>query len=155
MDSVDLEVLKSSERWLADGHRVLLVTVVKTWGSSPRPVGALLAVRADGRVVGSVSGGCIEDDLIDRVRQRGIEQERPQALKYGVSAQEAHRFGLPCGGTIQLVLEPLTLASGIAELCARWRQAGSSRARSTWRRALRASNPRRRRTASSSTGRRC
>jgi xanthine dehydrogenase accessory factor len=118
MDSVDLEVMKSCARWLADGHRVLLVTVVKTWGSSPRPVGAMLAVRADGRVVGSVSGGCIEDDLIDRVRQRGIEQERPQALKYGVSAQEAHRFGLPCGGTIELVLEPLTLASGIAELCA-------------------------------------
>ncbi|SAK58190.1 putative xanthine dehydrogenase accessory factor [Caballeronia ptereochthonis] len=67
-------------------------------------------------MVGSVSGGCIEDDPIDRVRQRGIEQERPQALKYGVSAQEAHRFGLPCGGTIQLVLEPLTLASGLAEL---------------------------------------
>ncbi|MEX3856590.1 XdhC family protein [Paraburkholderia sp. BR10923] len=118
MDSVDLEVLKSSARWLADGHRVLLVTVVKTWGSSPRPVGAMLAVRADGQVVGSVSGGCIEDDLIDRVRQRGIEQESPQVLKYGVSAQEAHRFGLPCGGTIQLVLEPLTLASDIAGLCA-------------------------------------
>jgi len=101
MDSVDLEVLKSSARWLADAHRVLLVTVVKTWGSSPRPVGAMLAARADGHVVGSVSGGCIEDDLIDRVRQRGIEQERPQALKYGISAQEAHRFGLPCGGTIR------------------------------------------------------
>jgi len=118
MDSVDLEVLKCSARWLAGGHRVLLVTVVKTWGSSPRPVGAMLAVRADGHVVGSVSGGCIEDDLIDRVRQRSIEQERPQALTYGVSALEAHRFGLPCGGTIQLVLEPLTLASGITELCA-------------------------------------
>ncbi len=95
---LDLEVLKSSARWLADGHRVLLVTVVKTWGSSPRPVGAMLAVRADGHVAGSGSGGCIEDDLIDRVRQRGLEQERPQALKYGVSAQEAHRFGLHCGG---------------------------------------------------------
>lgn len=118
MDSVDLDVLKSSARWLADGHRVLLVTVVKTWGSLPRPVGAMLAVRADGHVVGAVSGGCIEDDLIDRVRQRGIEQERSPALKYGVSVQEAYRFGLPCGGSIQLVLEPLTLASGIAELCA-------------------------------------
>ncbi|WMY08034.1 XdhC family protein [Paraburkholderia phenoliruptrix] len=117
MDSVDLEVLKSSARWLDEGHRALLVTVVKTWGSSPRPEGAMLAVRDDGLVVGSVSGGCIEDDLIDRVRQRGIEQTHPEAVKYGITAEEAHRFGLPCGGTIQLVLEPLTRQSGIAELC--------------------------------------
>jgi xanthine dehydrogenase accessory factor len=117
MDSVDLEVLKSSARWLEEGHRALLVTVVKTWGSSPRPEGAMLAVRDDGLVVGSVSGGCIEDDLIDRVRQKGIEQTRPEAVKYGITAEEAHRFGLPCGGTIQLVLEPLTTQSGIADLC--------------------------------------
>lgn len=117
MDSVDLEVLKSSARWLAEGHRALLVTVVKTWGSSPRPEGAMLAVRDDGLVVGSVSGGCIEDDLIDRVRQKGIEQTHPEAVKYGITAEEAHRFGLPCGGTIQLVLEPLAAQSGIAELC--------------------------------------
>ena len=117
MDSVDLEVLKSSERWLEQGHRALLVTVVKTWGSSPRPEGAMLAIRDDGLVVGSVSGGCIEDDLIERVRQRGIEQTLPEAVKYGITAEEAHRFGLPCGGTIQLVLEPLTQASGIATLC--------------------------------------
>lgn len=117
MESVDLEVLRSSVRWLAEGHRVLLVTVVKTWGSSPRPQGAMLAVRDDGLVVGSVSGGCIEDDLIDRVRRAGIEQTRPEAVKYGISAEEAHRFGLPCGGTIELVLEPLTQASRIEELC--------------------------------------
>ncbi|CAG4914703.1 XdhC family protein [Paraburkholderia gardini] len=117
MDSVDLEVLKSSARWLEQGHRALLVTVVKTWGSSPRPEGAMLVVRDDGLVVGSVSGGCIEDDLIDRVRRCGIEQTRPEAVKYGITAEEAHRFGLPCGGTIQLVLEPLTKESGIAELC--------------------------------------
>jgi xanthine dehydrogenase accessory factor len=116
MESVDLEVLKSSARWLEQGHRALLVTVVKTWGSSPRPEGAMLAVRDDGLVAGSVSGGCIEDDLIDRVRRHGIEQTLPEVVKYGVTAEEAHRFGLPCGGTIQLVLEPLTLASGIAEL---------------------------------------
>ena len=68
MDSVDLEVLKRSAEWLDSGRRVLLVTVVKTWGSSPRPEGAMLAVRDDGLVVGSVSGGCIEDDIIDRTR---------------------------------------------------------------------------------------
>ncbi|WP_059410453.1 XdhC family protein [Cupriavidus basilensis] len=116
MDSVDLEVLKSSVRWMAEGHRTLLVTVVRTWGSSPRPEGAMLAVRDDGLVVGSVSGGCIEDDLIDRVRREGIAGARPESVKYGISAEEAHRFGLPCGGTIELVTEPLGPASGLAEL---------------------------------------
>ena len=107
MDSVDLEVLKTSVRWLEQGRRVLLVTVVKTWGSSPRPEGAMLALRDDGVVIGSVSGGCIEDDLIDRVRREGLHYTKPEAVKYGISAEEAHRFGLPCGGTLQLVLEPL------------------------------------------------
>lgn len=117
MESVDLEVLRSSVRWLAEGRGVLLVTVVKTWGSSPRPQGAMLAVRDDGLVVGSVSGGCIEDDLIERVRNAGIAQTRPEAVKYGITAEEAHRFGLPCGGTIELVLEPLGRASRIDTLC--------------------------------------
>src|ERR1700710_2255524 len=119
MDSVNLEVLKASVRWIENGRRVLLVTVVKTWGSSPRPEGAMLAICEDGSVLGSVSGGCIEDDLIDRVRRLGIEQTCPEAMKYGISADEAHRFGLPCGGTIELVLEPLTRASGIDDLCRR------------------------------------
>ncbi|MDF3889347.1 XdhC family protein [Cupriavidus basilensis] len=116
MDSVDLEVLKSSVRWLAEGHRTLLVTVVRTWGSSPRPEGAMLAVRDDGLVVGSVSGGCIEDDIIDRVRREGIASGRPEAVKYGISAEEAHRFGLPCGGTIELVTEPLSADSHLDAL---------------------------------------
>jgi xanthine dehydrogenase accessory factor len=98
------------------GRRVLLVTVVKTWGSSPRPPGAMLAVRDDGHVVGSVSGGCIEDDLIDRVRSEGLKATKCEVVTYGVSADEARRFGLPCGGTIQLVLEPLTKESGILAL---------------------------------------
>ncbi|NIF70918.1 MULTISPECIES: XdhC family protein [unclassified Burkholderia] len=119
MDSVNLEVLKACVDWIERGRRVLLVTVVRTWGSSPRPEGAMLAICEDGAVVGSVSGGCIEDDLIERVRRLGIAQTLPEALSYGVSADEAHRFGLPCGGTIELVLEPLTPASGIAQLCRR------------------------------------
>lgn len=116
MDSVDLEVLKRSADWLESGRRVLLVTVVKTWGSSPRPEGAMLAVREDGHVVGSVSGGCIEDDIIDRVRREGMTATKCEAVTYGVSADEARRFGLPCGGTIRLVLEPLTRESGILAL---------------------------------------
>ena len=116
MDSVDLEVLRKSAEWLADGRRVLLVTVVKTWGSSPRPPGALLAVRDDGHVVGSVSGGCIEDDIVERSRREGAYVTEPRTVTYGVSADDARKFGLPCGGTIQLVLEPLTAQSRIDEL---------------------------------------
>ena len=116
MDSVDLEVLKRCAEWLNAGRRVLLVTVVKTWGSSPRPPGAMLAVRDDGLVEGSVSGGCIEDDIVGRVREDGMTAARCEVVTYGVSADEARRFGLPCGGTIQLVLEPLTKASDIEAL---------------------------------------
>ena len=119
MDSIDLEVLKTSAAWIKAGHRCELVTVTKTWGSSPRPIGATLAICDDGRVVGSVSGGCIEDDLIDRVRRHGIERTLPEVVSYGISADEAHRFGLPCGGTIELALEPLSPDSGVAELLER------------------------------------
>jgi xanthine dehydrogenase accessory factor len=118
MDSVDLEVLKRCAEWQRDGRRVLLVTVVKTWGSSPRPPGAMLAVRDDGLVEGSVSGGCIEDDIVGRVRQHGMTAQKCDVVTYGVTADEARRFGLPCGGTIQLVLEPLTESSDIAALLA-------------------------------------
>jgi len=116
MDSVDLEVLKRSAEWIDEGRRVLLVTVVKTWGSSPRPEGAMLAVREDGLVVGSVSGGCIEDDIVDRTRREGQKSTRCEVVTYGVTADEARRFGLPCGGTIQLVLEPLNRESGVRAL---------------------------------------
>src|SRR4051812_12394015 len=104
MDSIDLEVLKTVAGWIADGRRCELVTVVKTWGSSPRPEGAMLAIADDGCVVGSVSGGCIEDDLIARVRQHGITRTVPEIVTYGITADEAHRFGLPCGGTIELAI---------------------------------------------------
>ncbi|MBC3935028.1 XdhC family protein [Undibacterium rugosum] len=116
MDSMDLEVLKTCARWQQQGKACLLVTVVTTWGSSPRPVGSMLVLNAHGQVAGSVSGGCIEDDLIARVQQQGIVQSVPERVTYGVSAEEAHRFGLPCGGTIQLVLEPVGPRSQIAEL---------------------------------------
>jgi xanthine dehydrogenase accessory factor len=117
VESMDLEVLNTSARWLADGKPVLTATVVRTWGSSPRPEGAMLAIRGDGLVVGSVSGGCIEDDLIERMRRGDIDMTRPSVVRYGIAAEEAHRFGLPCGGTLELVLEPLTRASNIDALC--------------------------------------
>jgi xanthine dehydrogenase accessory factor len=107
MDSLDTEVLKQARDWVLAGHVVHLATVVKTWGSAPRQAGAMLAVRKDGRVVGSVSGGCIEDDLIVRAQQERLPN-KPEWVRYGVSQDEAARFGLPCGGTLRLIIEPLT-----------------------------------------------
>lgn len=109
MESVDVRVLRTARDWHAEGHRLLLVSVLRTWGSSPRPVGAMMALRDDGRCVGSVSGGCIEDDLIQRYTRAhggcGIPEGAPAVVRYGVTADEAHRFGLPCGGTLELLLE--------------------------------------------------
>jgi xanthine dehydrogenase accessory factor len=119
MDSVDLQVIRTAREWVAGGHRVVLATVIKTWGSAPRPIGALSAVRGDGMVVGSVSGGCIEDDMILRVKNGTLAENSPVTTRYGVSAEEAQRFGLPCGGTLELVLEPLSARSGLDDLLAR------------------------------------
>ncbi|MDH0300986.1 MULTISPECIES: XdhC family protein [unclassified Pseudomonas] len=123
MESIDLLVLRTTFDWLQAGHRVLLATVARTWGSSPRPVGSMMALRNDGRVVGSVSGGCIEDDLIHRYTTAyggpGLPQGTPEVVRYGVSADEAHRFGLPCGGTLELILEFSPAIEALQPLLAR------------------------------------
>src|SRR2546425_2180305 len=116
MDSVDIEVLRTAEQWRQSGHRAALGTIVKTWGSAPRPVGAMVAIRDDGQIVGSVSGGCVEDDLVDKVKEKFAAAKKPELITYGVTNEEATRWGLPCGGTLQLVLEPISEKSGLAEL---------------------------------------
>jgi xanthine dehydrogenase accessory factor len=116
MDSVDLEVVRSALKWTEGGHRATLGTVVHTWGSAPRPVGAMLVIRDDGQVMGSVSGGCVEDDLIDKVKSRAIAAARPEVTTYGVTQEQATRYGLPCGGTLQLVLEPVSVESKLKDL---------------------------------------
>ncbi len=121
MDSLDLQVLGQAREWRRGGHAVWLVTVLETWGSAPRPPGALLAMRDDGLVVGSVSGGCVEDDLIDRVRN-GERVATPSLIAYGVTKEEAARFGLPCGGNLRLVQEPLLETRWIDEVLERTTQ---------------------------------
>jgi xanthine dehydrogenase accessory factor len=106
MNSTDYIVLKTALTWLREGRRIAIATVVQTWGSSPRPVGSWLAIRDDGQVVGSVSGGCVEDDLIRRVQTEILIRNIPEMVVYGVSREEAARFGLPCGGTLRLLVEP-------------------------------------------------
>lgn len=119
MNSMDVEVLRSAIDWLERGRRVVLGTVVRTWGSAPRPPGSWMVIRDDGQVAGSVSGGCIEDDLIARVQRGELAAQLPQLTTYGASAEEAQRFGLPCGGTVQVVLEPLSAQSQLRELLGR------------------------------------
>jgi xanthine dehydrogenase accessory factor len=107
MDALNRETLVAARQWRDAGYRVVLATVTHTWGSSPRPVGSVLGVREDGLVRGSVSGGCIEDDLIHRMIHGGLALAAPQCVSYGLDADEAHQYGLPCGGTLELLLEPL------------------------------------------------
>lgn len=120
MEDLDTFVLRTALKWHNQGTPVMLVTVARTWGSSPRPPGSLMAINGMGDTVGSVSGGCIEDDLIHRIRQEGVQAVctggLPSILRYGISADAAHRFGLPCGGTVELVLEPLSAHSRLQEL---------------------------------------
>ena len=118
MDSLDLQVLGQARDWFNEGHKVWLVTVIETWGSAPRPPGALLCLRGDGLVAGSVSGGCVEDDLIDRLRH-GERVATPSLITYGVTKEEAARFGLPCGGNLRLVQEPLQSVAWIDDVLAR------------------------------------
>ena len=120
MENLDLIVLRALRDWRLAGQPALLATVVRTWGSSPRPVGSTLALRGDGTLVGSVSGGCIEDDLIARHAHgaSSAPPARPARVSYGIDAEEAHRFGLPCGGTLELLLEFDPQPAPLAELVA-------------------------------------
>lgn len=116
MDSLDRQVLSAVRRWSEAGHRYALVTVARTFGSAPRPAGAWMALREDGLVQGSVSGGCIEDDLLRRMASGRLAGEKPFRLDYGVTREEARRYGLPCGGTLELVVEPAPAPALLAEL---------------------------------------
>src|SRR5690625_6385911 len=108
MENLGLKVLRTLLQWRQAGRHALLATVVRTWGSSPLPIGSIMALCDDGQVVGSVSGGCIEDDLIYRYSQLYQAGEMPQGVPefvcYGIKDDEKHRFGLPCVDTIELFL---------------------------------------------------
>jgi xanthine dehydrogenase accessory factor len=108
MQAVDQEVLQTVRDWLRAGCSCWLATVIETWGSSPRPVGSLFACDTEGRVVGSLSGGCVEDDLLEKLTTGALARTAPQYFRYGITAEETEKFGLPCGGSLHIVIEPLT-----------------------------------------------
>lgn len=107
MQAVDQAVLSQVRDWLLAGDACWLATIVATYGSSPRPVGSLLACKADGSLIGSLSGGCVEDDLIEKLIAGELVDRSPQLLKYGLAPEDTEKLGLPCGGHLHLVVEPL------------------------------------------------
>ncbi len=98
------DILQQAASWRGAGKGVALATVVKTWGSSPRPAGAKLAVADDGAFVGSVSGGCVEGAVIEEA-QATIADGKPRLLDFGVSDEQAWEVGLACGGKIEIFVE--------------------------------------------------
>jgi len=120
----DTEVLATACRWLQAGQRVALVTVIRTWGSSPRPPGSLLAMTNAGALVGSVSGGCVEEDLLARFRDGELADPFPTLVDFGIDRAEAGRLGLPCGGRLELLVEELAAAQPVEALRARLQTGG-------------------------------
>jgi xanthine/CO dehydrogenase XdhC/CoxF family maturation factor len=104
MLATDTDILKAAEDWRRNGREVALATVVQTWGSAPRPVGANLVIDADGNFLGSVSGGCVEGAVVAEALDV-IESGKPKMLEFGVADETAWQVGLSCGGTIRVFVE--------------------------------------------------
>ena len=128
MHSNDQEVLEQALRWHQAGHRTVLATVLSTFGASPRPPGAMAVISEQGLISGSVSGGCVEDDLVGEV-MRGALWAMPQAgthrvvlRTYGKDAIERERYRLPCGNALRLVIEPFWPVDTMRQALAHIRQ---------------------------------
>lgn len=106
----EVEVLRAAHQWIARGEQAWMATVVETYGSAPRPVGSIAVLNQQGQVMGSVSGGCVEDDLADWLRRDVGACVAGTLLTYGNDAEERHRLRLPCNGHIRVWLEPATHA---------------------------------------------
>lgn len=112
MLSSQQNIISRVAAWLEGGKPVWLSTILKTWGSSPRPPGSMLACTMDGELAGSISGGCIEEDFLEQLQNGSLkaqydEQGKPFRIKYGISAEEQARLKLPCGGQLHVLLEYL------------------------------------------------
>ncbi|MCG2634636.1 MAG: XdhC family protein [Gammaproteobacteria bacterium] len=122
MDLSELSILRQANNWFAAGDRVHLITVLQTWGSSPRQVGALAAIRNGKELTGSVSGGCVEEDLLGRIAAGEFPGPGPTTSLYGESEAERNRLRLPCGGRLSLLVEPVSKQSGLPALVAQLEQ---------------------------------
>ena len=106
LENNDLEVLETLVEWMLEKKNVWLATVTKTWGSSPRPIGSTFCCNEDGKTMGSLSGGCVEEDLVDKIIEKQVADNEPEVILYGKTKEESDRFGLPCGGQLEVVIEP-------------------------------------------------
>ena len=104
MIATDDDILASAEAWQHQGRGVALATVVETWGSAPRPVGSHLVVDREGSFLGSVSGGCVEGEVVTEAIEV-IGSGVPRMLEFGVADETAWRVGLSCGGKIKVYVE--------------------------------------------------
>jgi len=104
---MDQQVIKQLSLWLEAGKQCWLCTIVSTFGSSPRPVGSLLACNEDGQYCGSLSGGCVEDDLREDILKGKLAKDKPERISYGVAVEDVLKLGLPCGGQLEVIVEPL------------------------------------------------
>jgi len=107
MQATDTDILLNAKQCLDANEQVFLITVIKTWGSAPRPVGSIMTICKNGQLSGSVSSGCIEEDLIKRVNLQYNNLKFPVILQYGGTQEQNRRFQLPCEGSIELLIEPL------------------------------------------------
>lgn len=114
----EIDVLKAAQQWISRDGKVAIATVVDTWGSAPVPVGGQMAVAIDGRFQGSVSGGCIEGDVIAEAEEI-LAGGGPKKLTFGVADETAWQAGLPCGGQVQVLVERIDGAGGGADLIAK------------------------------------
>ena len=110
MNSMDQQVIEQLATWLEAGKRGWLCTIIETFGSSPRPTGSLLACNEDGLYCGSLSGGCVEDNLRESIRKGELARDKPERIRYGVTVEDVLRLGLPCGGSLEVVIEPIAPA---------------------------------------------
>ena len=115
MKNTDQLVLAAAASAVDEGQGGWLCTIAATFGASPRPLGAMAFLAADGALTGSLSGGCIEDDLLEKLASGQLAATHCELLEYGVSPEENERFGLPCGGRMKIFIEPLT-ASHLADI---------------------------------------
>ncbi|MFQ5593135.1 MAG: XdhC family protein [Anaerolineae bacterium] len=100
------EILQEIDSWLDDGKQVAIATVVKVYGSAPRPLGSKMAVSSAGDMVGSVSGGCVEGAVFEEAQQV-MKTGQPKLVEFGIADELAWDVGLACGGNIEVFVEPL------------------------------------------------
>jgi len=107
MNSLDQQVVRQLSQWLQTGKQCWLCTIIETFGSSPRPAGSLLACSEDGLYCGSLSGGCVEDNMRESIFKGELARDLPEQIRYGVTVDDVLRLGLPCGGSLEVLIEPI------------------------------------------------